>query len=149
MGRRVRDSAVITIPSDPAFLCVVRAAAAKVAGICGLSEGEAQDIQLGVDEACSNVIKYAYRGDASRRIVVRFRISPGDLAVLLEDDGAKASPDCLKGRDLDDVRPGGLGAHLIRRAFDVVEFDIRKKKGNRLKLVRHLRNGDEDRNKGT
>ncbi|GEM_PF-5002254 len=29
----------------------------------------------------------------------------------------------LKGRDLDDIRPGGLGVHLIKRACEVFEFD--------------------------
>jgi serine/threonine-protein kinase RsbW len=45
----------------------------------------------------------------------------------------------MKGRNLEDVRPGGLGIHLINRVFDIFEFDEKKKKGNRLKLVKYIK----------
>lgn len=144
----MRDAAVITIPSDPKYLCIVRAAAGKMADICGFDEGAAGDIQLAVDEACSNVIKYAYGGDAGKKIVVRFRTSVKGFEVLVEDDGIKADPGCIRGRDLDDVRPGGLGVHLIKRTFDIVEFDSRKKKGNRLRLVRYPGHGHDNGHTG-
>jgi serine/threonine-protein kinase RsbW len=141
----VRDAAVVIVSSDPRYLCVVRAAVVRMAGLCGFDEGAAHDLQLAVDEACSNVIKYAYGGDAGRRIVVRFRPVRDGLAVFVEDEGLKADPARMRGRDLDDVRPGGLGLHFIRKTFDVVELDARKKKGNRLRLVRYLHNGHDDR----
>ena len=55
------------------------------------------------------------------------------------DSGEKVTPELLKGRDLDDVRPGVLGIHFIRRAFDVAAYDEKKKKGNRLRLVKYLK----------
>jgi serine/threonine-protein kinase RsbW len=56
--------------------------------------------------------------------------------VLIEDHGVKAQPESIEGRNLDDIRPGGLGIHLIKRAFDIFQFDQRKRRGNRLKLIR-------------
>jgi serine/threonine-protein kinase RsbW len=56
--------------------------------------------------------------------------------VLIEDQGVKVQPESIEGRNLHDIRPGGLGVHLIKRAFDIVQFDQRKRKGNRLRLIR-------------
>jgi len=43
----------------------------------------------------------------------------------------------LKGRSLDEVRPGGLGLHFIRESMDEVEF-TRKKGKNLLRMVKYL-----------
>jgi anti-sigma regulatory factor (Ser/Thr protein kinase) len=134
----MKDYAIITIPSHPKYLSVVRDVSVRMSQLHGLPAAEAEDIRLAVDEACSNVIKHAYEGDTGKRIVVRFRIAREKLEVMIEDNG-KVHPECMEGRSLEDVRPGGLGVHLIRRAFDVVAFDEKKKKGNRLILTRYIK----------
>ena len=134
----MNDSVTITVPSHPKYLTLVRSIAEKMSRICGMSDSEAEDTKLAVDEACCNVIKHAYKGDTTNKIVVKFREIRKGFEVVIEDSGLKADPAFIKGRDLDDVRPGGLGVHLIKRAFDVFEFDERKKKGNRLVLRRKL-----------
>jgi len=132
----MKDLAIITVQSNPKYLSVVRAVTAKMVELCGMSHAVIEDVKLAVDEACSNVIKHAYGGDPGQTIIVRFRITEKGFEVLIEDRGLKARPERVKGRSLDDVRPGGLGIHLIKRAFDVVVFDEKRKKGNRLRLVR-------------
>ena len=97
------------------------------------------DIRLAIDEACSNVIKHAYKGDVSRKIIIKYTIRPDKFHVVIEDNGLTARRKALKGRDLDDIRPGGLGIHFIKRVFDVFELDEKKKKGNRLILVKYLK----------
>lgn len=114
-----------------------------------LGEEVVEEIKLAVDEACSNVIKYAYRGNADKRIVVRYKVDRGQFEVVIEDSGIKADPGVIRGRKLEEVRPGGLGVHLIKRCFDVFEFDEKKKNGNRLRLVRYLKERNEDRDNGT
>ena len=142
----MKESAVITIPSSPKYLSVIRSVTATMADIYGMAERGRDDVKLAVDEACSNVIKYAYRGDAGQKIVVKFFITKA-FEVVIEDNGIKARPESIRGRSLDDVRPGGLGVHFIRRTFDVFAFDQEKKKGNRLRLIRHRREEDEDRDR--
>jgi anti-sigma regulatory factor (Ser/Thr protein kinase) len=134
----VKDSAVITIPSNPRYLSVVRAVIARMAEICGIGTAGVESLRLAVDEACSNVIKYSYHGDHEKRIRVRIRIARSFFEVVIEDDGVRAYPARIQGRELDEVRPGGLGVHLIRRAFDTMTFDENKKKGNRLRLRKRL-----------
>lgn len=140
---------VVTVPSDPQYLCVVREVTAKMGQMHGLGVETVEQIRLAVDEACANVIKYAYGGNADKQIVVRYHVAPERFEVVIEDSGIKADPGAVMGRKLEDVRPGGLGIHFIKRCFDVFEFDARKKIGNRLRLVRYLKERNEDRNNGT
>ncbi len=133
----MRDLAVIKVPSDPKYLSVIRAVTAKVGELSGLSDRAVEDVKLAVDEACSNVIRHAYGGDSTQSILIRFKKTEEGFEVLIEDEGLKAQPGSIKGRSLDDVRPGGLGIHLIRRAFDLFSFDPKKKTGNRLRMVRY------------
>jgi serine/threonine-protein kinase RsbW len=132
----MKDSAVIKVQSDPKYLSVVRAVTTKMGELYGMSDTAIEDVKLAVDEACSNVIKHAYRGDTSQSILIRYRMTQKAFEVLIEDNGLKVSPESIEGRNLDDIRPGGLGVHLIKRAFDIFTFDQRKKRGNRLRLVR-------------
>ena len=132
----MKDLAVIKVQSDPKYLSVIRTLTVKMGELYGLSDAAIEDIKLGVDEACSNVIKHAYGGDTHQSILVRYRMTQKGFEVLIEDHGIKVQPESIEGRNLDDIRPGGLGVHLIKRAFDIVQFDQKKRKGNRLRLVR-------------
>lgn len=135
----MRDSAVITVPSHPRYLAVIRAVTGKMGELCEIDENTTEDIKLAVDEACTNVIKHAYRGDVSRKIVIKYKITRKAFRVAIEDNGIRAHEDVLKGRNLNTIRPGGLGIHLIKRVFDVLAFDEKKKTGNRLILVKYLK----------
>lgn len=132
----MKDLAVIKIQSDPKYLSVIRMVTVKMGELQGLSESAIEDIKLGVDEACSNVIKHAYGGDIHQSILIKYKMTSRGFEVLIEDHGMKVQPESIEGRNLDDIRPGGLGVHLIKRAFDIFQFDQRKRKGNRLRLVR-------------
>jgi serine/threonine-protein kinase RsbW len=144
----MKDSVRITVPSHPKYLGMVRDVTARVCSGCGFGEKDTENIKLAVDEACANVIKHAYRGDESEEIVVKFTADADRVEVVIEDSGITADPRAIKGRSLDDVRPGGLGVHLIKRTFDIVEFDPDKRGGNRLRLVKYLKERHEDRDSG-
>ncbi len=141
----MKEYAAITVPSNPRYLSVIRTVTATMAEMYGMAGKDIEDVKLAVDEACSNVIKHAYEGDTGQRIVVKFVFRKG-FEVVIEDSGIKARPEYIQGRSLEDVRPGGLGIHFIKRVFDVFAFDEKKKEGNRLRLIRYRRGDDEDRN---
>ena len=134
----MKDSVTITIPSHPKYLSIVRSVTGKIAQIYEITEPLTEDMKLAVDEACTNVIKHAYRGDRTKKIVLKYKITKKSFNVIIEDSGIKAQEDLIKGRSLDDIRPGGLGIHFIKRVFDVFRFDETKKKGNRLILIKSM-----------
>ena len=133
------------LPSSPDTLCVVRSALAPLAQMLGFSEVECRAVILAVDEALTNIIRHAYQGKADQPIQVFFRRIwvPYDgahrpaLEILLEDRGIRVDGSKLCGRNLEDVRPGGLGLHFIKESMDAVEF--RRRWGrNQLRLVKFL-----------
>jgi serine/threonine-protein kinase RsbW len=125
----LRDSAIIIIPSHPKYLSIVRAVTGKMAELSGMAESAIEDVKLAVDEACSNVIKHAYKEVANQKIILRFKTSSKGFEVIIDDNGFKVLPESLVGRDLKDIRPGGLGIHFIKKVFDVFAFDEKKEKG--------------------
>ncbi|NWF98324.1 MAG: ATP-binding protein [Nitrospirae bacterium] len=135
----MKDSFKITIPSHPKFLSIVRSITSKIGEIYGINETIVNDLKLAVDEACTNIIRHAYKGDTTKKIILKYKLSPIQITVILEDNGIKADINKLKGRNLDDIKPGGLGIHFIKRVFDVFMLDEKKKKGNRLILIKHLK----------
>ena len=43
----------------------------------------------------------------------------------------------IRGRNLEDVRPGGVGVHIIRQVFDYVKYEPRRR-GTRLILEKRF-----------
>ena len=97
---------------------------------------------LAVDEAVANVIKHGYEGRSGEPIEVSLESVQCDgrcgLQVTICDCGRQVDPEGITGRPLDDVRPGGLGTHIIRNAMDEVEYSIRTPLGMRLRMLKLL-----------
>ncbi len=132
------------LESNPNALCMVRATIQCATELLHFQESDARAIVRSVDEALANVIRHAYKGKAGRPIEVTCRRlcgkdagSPCGIEILLEDSGAPATPEKLKGRSLNEIRPGGLGLHFMRQSMDVVEFKRRNGK-NLLRMVKCL-----------
>ena len=106
---------------------------------CGGSPDCAADVALAVDEACQNIIRHAYRGDPKGLIELSIEQRGEELVLTLVDFSPAIDPAKVKPRDLDDVRPGGLGTHLIRELMDQAEFEAPAAgEGNRLRMVKRL-----------
>jgi anti-sigma regulatory factor (Ser/Thr protein kinase) len=138
--------------SDPEVLCIVRAALAQLTERLGFPEAECRAVVLAVDEALTNIIRHAYKGQIDRPITASFRRVPAGrdgggkeaFEIVLEDEGVEVDPAKLCGRALEDVRPGGLGLHFIRESMDEVEF-CRKNGRNQLRLVKYLGKAEPDK----
>ena len=131
--------------SNPETLGVVRNALEQLARTLGFPETECRAVVLAVDEALTNIIRHAYQGKAEQPIEVSFRRIQAArdgarrpaLEIVLEDRGFTVQRGKLYGRELEDVRPGGLGLHFIKESMDTVEF--RRRSGrNQLRLVKWL-----------
>ena len=59
------------------------------------------------------------------------------LEILLSDRGPAVDPAKLRGRRLDEIKPGGLGLHFIRQSMDTVEYQ-RGRGINRFRMVKYL-----------
>jgi anti-sigma regulatory factor (Ser/Thr protein kinase) len=101
------------------------------------SEKERTLMVLGVDEACTNIIRHAYHLRDDQPIALSLEANRECVCLRLRDYGHQCSPDNMQGRAHDLIRPGGLGLHLIRNAFDNVDY-VLKRRGTELVLTKKL-----------
>ena len=118
--------------------CVVRDAAE----MAGLDEQKISEVVLAVNEACMNVIQHAYRMKADGWIDLEIRMESGALVFRLRDYAARVDAEHCRSRALDDLRPGGLGIHLIRSVMDECGFvDLpQEASGNLFEMKKHTGN---------
>jgi anti-sigma regulatory factor (Ser/Thr protein kinase) len=131
-----REQVLLTVPSHPKYLYVVRSAVYPVLIDAGFSRKEARTIVLALDEACSNIIRHAYEGDPGGTISLSVTVEAGELRFELSDTGKKVDISLIAPRRLEDVRPGGLGTHFINTVFDFVQYDTNRPRGTVLTLVK-------------
>ena len=106
------------------------------------SEKERTLMVLGVDEACTNIIRHAYQLRDDQLIALCCEGLRDCVRMRLRDYGDQKPPDAMRGRSHDLIEPGGLGLHLIRNAFDKVDY-ILKRRGTELVLTKHVERLDE------
>ncbi len=101
-----------------------------------------EDIILTIDEACQNIIRHAYGGECDSEIILEIRLRNDNLVIHLSDFADPVDTSKIKPRNLDDVRPGGLGTHFIREIMDEVEFlETPEQTGNLMKLTKKVIEG--------
>jgi serine/threonine-protein kinase RsbW len=135
------------LQSNPETLCLVRATLERATELLHFQAEDSRAIVRSVDEALANVMRHAYQGQSGLPIeltcwkLCEHGGAAGDsvagMEILLEDSGLAPDPVKFKGRDLEDIRPGGLGLHFMRQSMDRVEFS-REKGKNHLRMVKYL-----------
>jgi anti-sigma regulatory factor (Ser/Thr protein kinase) len=111
-------------------LCAIRACVERFAANAGFDEEHQGRIALAVDEAVANIIRHGYRGRDDGPILLRLQtLHGGGMRVELEDEGERFDPAAIAPRDLSEVRPGGLGIHIIRSTFERCSWKPRPLRG--------------------
>jgi anti-sigma regulatory factor (Ser/Thr protein kinase) len=114
------------LPSDTAFLSVVREVTRKMAEAAGFDAALTDGVALAVDEATTNVLEHAYEGAADREVELRFEDRGESLRVEVVDNGSAVDPRAVPRVDLSryatERRKGGLGVHLMGKIMDSVTF---------------------------
>ncbi len=116
---------------------------------CARHELDAQcrhDLHLIAEEACINVIAYAYPAGAPGPLTLQVEagVSGGrhTMQITIEDQGVPFDPLALSAPDqtgpLADLAVGGLGVHLMRQLSDVQHYSHDPQRGNVLTLTRFL-----------
>ena len=107
----------------------------------GAKERSIAEVQLAVDEACANVIMYAYSGGKGT-IKVNLEVTGGDLIVNIRDRGKTFDPTSVPPPDLEadlnQRKIGGLGIYLMRKVMDEVTYSFDAEEGNKLTMRKHL-----------
>ena len=132
--------------SQPRFLAAVRALVGTMAQRLGFSEMECGQISLAVDEALCNVITHGYERRPDGQLWINLWAlegTPPGLKIMIEDLANQVDPSDIQPRDLDDIRPGGLGVHIIREVMDEVTWERRSPAGMRLTMIKRLQTASD------
>jgi anti-sigma regulatory factor (Ser/Thr protein kinase) len=135
----------LEMPSDPSLLCVVRAALERLTEALGFSPSDCRSVTRAVDEALTNVMRHCYGGLLDQPVELYFKrlgANPsagpkGALEIVLCDHGPPVDPAKFQARSLDEVRPGGLGLHLIRQSMDEISYE-RVRGANQFRLIKYF-----------
>ena len=132
----------IQIESRTDRLIAVREFVSEAARDFGFREEEISKIALAVDEACTNVIKHAYKFDPSKTITVTVKRGDALFEVDILDTGRQFNPADVHAPDMKEYlthfRKGGLGVYLMKSLMDRVEYSIEPGKQNEVRLIKYL-----------
>ena len=135
---------VIQIVSQPMYIAVVRSAVQTLAQKLGMSNEHSGHVILAIDEALTNVIRHGYGGRNDQPIWIRLKPLQIDddkhgIEIVIDDESQGVDLDQIKGRPLDEIRPGGLGVHIIRQMMDKVSYTHREEvEGLRLRICKYF-----------
>ena len=128
----------LSIKSNPENLKKIRNLMTKTLSKTKVSIQEAQIIILAVNEACANIIKHGYKNDYNRTIDLTIKLEAKLLTIKIFDNGFKFDTNSFEPRDVSEVKPGGLGVHIIKQVMDQVEYSQTSQGFNQIKMVKKL-----------
>lgn len=95
---------------------------------------------LAIGEAAMNVVQHGF-GDnqAGGELSLKIDLDGEELVFRMTDNAPPIDPTTLSGRDLEELRPGGLGTHIINSCMDKVEYSqLPDRQGNLLIMKKRV-----------
>ena len=100
---------------------------------------EIKEIELGTDEAVTNIIRHSYKEENKKNTIeVELEFSENKVIIHLYDNGTPVNEEKIKPRELSDVKPGGLGTYFINKIMDEVRWKKSDKWVNHLTLIKNI-----------
>ncbi len=107
----------------------------------GVTDEILYDIQLAVDEACTNIITHGYAGMDPGSIILDLELTPEKLIITLTDFGHAFEPESAPTPDVDtpieERELGGFGLFFIRQSVEEMDYRTTED-GNRMRLTKLL-----------
>ncbi len=132
----------IIVESTTSNLVVVRKFVTDVALKSGIDEDTTNRIVLAVDEACTNIIRHAYKNVSNYPIEVCVIQNKNKFEVVITDYGKPFDPNSVKNSDIKDnlknYKKGGLGMFLMRSLVDEVDFSRVEGQKNIVRLIKYF-----------
>ncbi|MBR9978962.1 MAG: ATP-binding protein [Bacteroidetes bacterium] len=113
----------------------------------GFDEGDVGKIELAIDEACTNIIKHAYRFNPDGLIEIRLSTQESGqnsrkFVVEIFDSGLSFDSSQYSAPNMSEyfrkLRHGGLGILLMKKLMDEVEFGPSVGGRNAIRMVKYL-----------
>ena len=88
-----------------------------------IQEDLKDELVLAIAEAAQNIVKHAFKNAASPNelMVVQISCENNKLQIAFYDRGTPVDPKKVKHREIDNVKPGGLGTFFIQEIMDAIQ----------------------------
>ena len=133
----VHGVVALTIPAKAEYIVLSRLALSGLARARALEPALVADLKLALTEACSNVVRHAYKEQPAGEVEVRYELDEDKLSVEVVDEGIGFDPEAAAAAAGDELDEGGLGISIIRAIVD--ELDIKSgDSGSSLRFTKYL-----------
>ena len=143
----------LRVPAEPAYLALIGSVLRWFGNRAGLSDEQCRDFEVALDEACTNVVRYAFAGEARGQMAVTFCPDAGGLTVEVRDQGRPFDPKegarIAEQKQAQDPASGGMGLRLMRQLADAVHYRRDEREGNCLTLTKYKTGRSHDGRRGT
>jgi serine/threonine-protein kinase RsbW len=113
----------------------------RCANLPGMNNEILYDVQLAVDEACTNIISHGYAGLDPGSIILDLEVHDDQLSVSLTDFGHSFEPSSAPIPDVDapieERELGGFGLFFIQQSMDEMDYQATED-GNKMTLIKYL-----------
>jgi serine/threonine-protein kinase RsbW len=111
----------------------------------GVDDEFVYDLQLAVDEACTNIMTHGYAGLSPGSIILELEVDPDKVTVSLTDFGHCFEPSSAPVPNLEapieERELGGFGLFFIQQSVDEMDYRVTED-GNKMTLIKYLRKAD-------
>lgn len=110
----------------------------------GFNSYKAEELVLAVDEACTNLIKHAYKYNDENTIIVELKSDSNNFIVNIIDYSPSFDPRNVSNPDLvkyrEECKKGGLGIFIMKSLVDNIDYQVSGNGSitNILTLTKHL-----------
>ena len=138
---------VVQTPGDITYLHRIREFIAGIATEVGIDQQDIDNIELAVDEACTNVIEHGYApDDPNKEITVRMEIDTSKLVLTVIDHAKPFNIVQYIPRDINELQEegqnGGLGIRLIKRIMDTIDYKTTSDGYNELVMTKYFKSSN-------
>jgi len=133
----------LKVKSKTENLSIIRDFINTSAADAGLKADVIESIILAVDEACTNIIKHAYKSFPDGELIIKTKSTLNRFVISITDFGNSFEPEMIPEPDLQKYyrqrRVGGLGMYLMKTLMDDVKYKSIPGKYNEVLLSKNLK----------
>ena len=142
-NKKKNNSGELRVKSKTENLAAIRDFVSANAQSAGIPIPTVENIVLAVDEACTNIIKHAYKSSPDGEIIIKMEHDNFKLTITIIDYGKSFMPERIPLPDLQkyfqERKVGGLGMYLMKSLMDDVKYTSVPGKYNQVLLSKNLR----------
>jgi len=135
-------SSELRVKSKTENLSAIRDFISEHALKAGIPIDTVENIMLAVDEACTNIIKHAYKLSPDGEIFLKIEYNQSKFIITIIDYGKSFEPELVPLPDLQkyyrEHKVGGLGIYLMKSLMDDVKYTTVPGKYNQVLLSKNI-----------